>query len=265
MALQVLAGVARLAVGASIKSSAADARGAASINMGVDSNINAVMRNIKNIQTKQIPFALALAMTRTAQGLEREEKKLLRTTLHKPTAYTKNFLAYKPASKADRPINASVFFREFAGKGTPASKYLMPNVKGGVRRQKRHEKALSAKVGRKIYTGPAKDAPLNAAGNINAGYYTKILSQVQAFGESGYRANAKRRGSQGFYIASKGGVAVGVRQRVGTESKKILNFMDNPPSYRPRYPFYKGGNKYVQKNLGKNFKSAYNRAVRTAR
>lgn len=234
-------------------------------NMSVDSNIRKVLRGIDDVQHKQLPFAIALALTRTAEGLMKEEKKQLTQSLHKPTAYTKRFLAYKPAKKSDRPINASVFFRDFAGKGTPAKNYLTPNIKGGVRRQKRHEVALSAKVGRKIYTGPASDAPLNAAGNINAGYYTKVLSQVQAFGEVGYRANAKRRGSQGFYIASKGGVAVGVRQRVGSESKKILNFTSRAPSYRPRYPFYSAGEKYIAKNLGKNFKSAYRFAVRTAR
>jgi len=265
MAAPLLGLLARGAAGSAVKGSAAKDLSGIGVNMSVDSNISKVMRSLNNIQREQLPFAIALAMTRTVEGLEREEKKQLRSTLHKPTAYTKSFLAKKTANKKDRPINASVFFREFAGKGTPASKYLTPNIKGGRRGQKRHEIALSAKVGRKIYTGPAKDAPLNSAGNLTAGYYTKILSQVQAFGESGYRANAKRRGSQGFYIASKGGVAVGIRQRVGDQSKKILNFMDNPPTYKKRYPFYEAGNKYVRDNIGKNFKSAYRRAIKTAR
>lgn len=235
------------------------------LDIKVDSNIKSVLKDMKNIQHKQLPFAIALAFTRTAQGLLKEEKKLLDSSLHKPTTYTKRFMQYTPANKKDRPINASVGFRQFAGKGTPAQKYLTPNIVGGVRGQKRHEKALSAKVGRKIYTGPARDAPVNSSGNIAGGYYAKVLSQVQAFGEVGYRANAKRRGSQGFYIASKGGVAVGIRQRVGGESKKILNFMDTPPSYRPRYPFYTVGEKYIKKNVGRNFKSAYRLAVRTSK
>lgn len=231
----------------------------------VNSNIQKVINNLNRVQSKQIPFATAMALTKTAQGLMNEQKRELRRSFDRPVAYTLKSLAYQPADKRDVPIKSRIFYREFAGKGTPAYKYLTPNIKGERRRQKRHERLLSGKIGRKIYTAPAAGAPVNAAGNLTGGYYTKVLSQLQAFGETGFRANARRKGSQGFYIAFKGGRAVGVRKREGAQSRKILNFTDAAPNYRMRYDLYGSSDKYVSKKLVGNFRKALRFALKTAR
>lgn len=235
------------------------------ISLQVNSDIAKLTKRLTIVQTKQLPFATALALTNTAKSLLGEQKREMKRSFIKPVKYTLDALAYKPANKKDRPIQSRVFFREFAGKGTPAYKYLTPNIAGTPRRQKRHEKLLSQKVGRNIYTAPASGAPRNAAGNLTGGYYTKILSQVQAFGEVGFNANARRKGSQGFYIARKGGQAVGIRKRDGGESKKILNFTSAPPNYNRRYDLYGSSNKFVSKNLTKNFRKALRQALKTAR
>lgn len=235
------------------------------IRLDVNTDIKRLTKKLDRIQAKQLPFATALALTNTAKGLLSEQKREMKRSFTKPVAYTLKSIAYQSANKKDRPIQSRVFFREFSGKGTPAYKYLTPNIAGTRRRQKRHEKLLSQKVGRKIYTAPASGAPRNAAGNITGGYYTKILSQVQAFGEVGFRANARRKGSQGFYIARKGGQPVGIRKREGGESKKILNFTSAPPAYKRRYDLYGSSDKYVSDKLTKNFRKALRYALKTAR
>ena len=235
------------------------------IELDVNTDIRRLLSKLDNVQSKQIPFATALALTNTAKGLLTEQKREMRRSFHKPVAYTMKALAYQSASKNDKPIKSRVFFREFAGKGTPAYKYLTPNIKGERRRQKRHERLLSAKIGRKIYTAPATGAPVNAAGNINGGYYSKVLSQLQAFGETGFRANARRKGSQGFYIATKGGKAVGVRKREGDVSRKILNFVDTAPNYKRRYDLYGSSDRYISSKLASNFRKALRFALKTAR
>jgi hypothetical protein len=241
------------------------------LKFNISDDITRLSNRLSNIQRQQLPFATALAMTRTAQGLLREQKKEMRRSFQKPVPYTMKAIAYQPADKKDEVINSRVFFRQFSGKGTPAYKYLEPNIFGGQRGQKRHEKILSNKLGGTIFTAPASDAPVNAAGNITGGNYTRILAAVQAFNEVGYTSNAttgskkRNKSVRGYYVAHKNGKAVGIRQRTGGSNKKILNFFDTPPTYSKRYDFYGLGERYVAKNLPRNFKSALRQAIRTAR
>ena len=246
--------------------------------LSIKDDITKLSNRLNSVQRQQIPFATALTLTRTAQGMRREQQRTMRRVFDKPVRFTVGdadkggSLAVKPANKKETPIESRVFFTEFAGKGTPAYKYLTPQIFGGLRRQKRHEIALTRKIGKKIYTTPGADAPLLRNGNISGGQYTRILAAVQALPETGYLGNATTRsrkrntGVRGYYIARKGGQPVGIRQRKrGGESKKILNFVDRSPMYRPRYPFYKVGRAYVKKHLAINFRKSLRIALRTAR
>lgn len=282
MAVQIIGAVARLGAGSLARGVAGSAISGGiktkiaqdlrdGIRFTIDDDITRLSNRLTNIQREQLPFATALAMTRTVQGLEREQRKEMRKVFDKPVRWTMNSLAKQTANKKDKPINARVFFKEGAGVGTDAYKYLTPNIEGGPRRQKRHEVLLSRKLGSTIYTAPAKDAPINAAGNITGGNYTRILAAVQAFEEVGFSGNTTTRSKKrnkavrGYYVAKKGGRAVGVRQRVGGESKQILNFSDRPPTYRKRYDFYGLGDSYINKNLPRNFKSSLRIALRSAK
>ena len=239
------------------------------IRFTIDEDITKLSNRLSNIQRQQLPFATALAMTRTVQGLEREQRKEMRRVFDKPVRWTMNSLAKQTANKKHKPINARVFFKEDAPKGTPACKYLTPNIEGGMRRQKRHEVLLSRKLGATIFTAPAKDAPINAAGNITGGNYTRILAALQSFEEVGFQGNSttksrkRNKAVRGYYVAHKDGRATGVRQRVGNESKQILNFTTKAPSYSKRYDFYGLGDRYINKFLPSNFRSALRLALRS--
>lgn len=217
---------------------------------------------------KQLPFATALALTRTAEGLMKRQKKEMRRVFNKPLPYTVNAVAFQGADKRDPKPDARVFFREFAGKGTPAYKYLEPNIHGGPRRAKAHERRLRSLgiLTANGFTAPGRDAPVNARGNIAGGHYTRLLAAVGALGGDSTTARSRRRnkGVRGYYVARKGGRAVGIRRHVGGQSKRILNFIGSP-SYRPRYDFYGLSDRYVKKFLPRNFRSAFRMAMRTAR
>lgn len=234
----------------------------------INDDITRLSNRLSNIQRQELPFATEMAFNKTVRGLYGAQRKEMRSVFDKPVSWTLRSLRYERAYKKQTPINARVFFAEEAPKGTPAYKYLTPNIEGGPRRQKRHEVLLSRKLGSTIYTAPAKDAPINAAGNITGGNYTRILAAVQAFEEVGFNGNTTTRSMKrnkavrGYYVAKKGGRAVGVRQRVGGESKQILNFTDRPPTYRKRYDFYGLGDSYINKNLPRNFRSALRYALK---
>ena len=173
--------------------------------LNIKDDITKLSNRLSNYQRKQIPFATALALTRTAQGMRREQQRTMRRVFDKPVPFTVGnserggSLAFQPANKKDPVPESRVFFTEFAGKGTPAYKYLTPQIFGGPRRQKRHEIALSNKLGQKIYTSPGADAPLLRNGNISGGQYTRILAAVEALGESSSteRSRTRNRGVRG--------------------------------------------------------------------
>ena len=230
-------------------------------------------KKMSNIVQSQLPFATAAALTKVAEKVMADEKREMRRVFDQPTPYTMRAMAIRPARKDAQIIQSEVFFREFAGKGTPAYKYLMPNIKGGMRSAKRHERALRANgiLNPPMLTAPARDAPIDSRGNIAGGIYQSILSEVgaafyasgnQSMNKTGRRRKKKIRG---YYIAKKGGRAVGIRQRISKEeSRKILNFIQ-PVAYQPRFDFYGVAYKRINLSLESTFKYWLNRAIRTAR
>lgn len=94
------------------------------IEFAVASNIKQVQAMLTQTQREQIPFAAVVAMTRTAQAVRDVQLTEMRRVFDRPTPYTMNSLFVQPATK--RRPQAAVGFKEFAGKGTPAWKYLGP-------------------------------------------------------------------------------------------------------------------------------------------
>lgn len=245
---------------------------------------------LSDLEKKQMPFALAKALTKTAQEVQEAEIKVMQSTLDRPTPYTLKSLYVKPATKTD--LSSMVYFKDksSAGKGNPAANYIMPQVQGGQRNLKRFESALR-RIGvlpNGMYIAPGSACPLDGYGNIPAGFIVQILSYMRAFGEQGYKANitdkrkkALAKGSkrgQGFeYFVSKGKgewfgkeqhVPPGIWKRIGFSQgsaiKPIMMFVKEP-SYSKRFPFYETAQKVIDKNLMDNFYKAFDEAVRTAK
>lgn len=242
------------------------------MNINVTSDAIKLEKKMSNIVQSQLPFATAAALTKIAQKVMADEKREMRRVFDQPTPYTMRAMAIRPASKDAKIIQSEVFFREFAGKGTPAYKYLMPNIKGGMRSAKRHERALRAHgiLNPPMLTAPARDAPIDGRGNMAGGIYQSILSEVgaafyasgnQSMNKTGRRRKKKVRG---YYVVKKGGRAVGIRQRDGANTKRILNFI-KPVAYQPRFDFYGVAHKRIDLSLESTFKYWLKRAIRTAR
>src|SRR4051812_1565196 len=94
----------------------------------VKDNVDEVLRRTKDFQQNQQPFAIALALTRTSQQIKDIQQQKMREVFDQPTPYTLNAIFVTPATKST--LTSSTFFKEFASKGTPAPKYLMPEVQG---------------------------------------------------------------------------------------------------------------------------------------
>lgn len=236
-------------------------------------NLSQVQAALTKTEREQIPFATALALTKTAQKVKAGEISVMKRNLDRPTQFTLNSLFVKPATKATQ--QARVWFKDFAPKGTPAADYLQPQVQGGQRKLKRHEKALIARGLMKStqYAVPAAGAKLDQYGNMKRTQYVQLLSQLKAFGEQGYTANAtgskrstRKRRNGAYFVATIDGEQ-GVWQQVssafGDGVKPVLLFVDRDPSYRVRFPFFKVAENMVKANYEREFKAALDQAIKT--
>lgn len=229
----------------------------------------------------QIAFATAKALTKAAQAVQEKQKHEMRDSFDRPTHYTLSSVYIKPARK-DKLV-AAVGIKDFAAKATPAVKFLLPGVKGGVRRMKRFEKALQA-VGAMpagFRAVPGSAAQMDMYGNIKPSQIVQILSWFKAFPEMGYKANmsGKRRASlqkgsktkQGFaYFSGRPGGRLpdGVWQRFnfakGSAIKPVLIFVRSV-HYQKIFDFYYVAQKTAEREMPALIDAAIADAIRTAR
>lgn len=230
---------------------------------------------LRILGSKQLPFAYALMATRLAMLVKRGELSVLRERLDRPTATTLNSL-YMKAAKKGNP-EARTFFKDAWTSGVPADTYLQQVVKGGRRPHKRFEKALIARgiMGEGQYAIPASDA-VNQFGNVPRGVIMKILSGLGAAETvSGVQANAtsskrsKRKGNAEKYFAGEVDGTQGIWERrktaFGDAVRPVFIFSESEPGYRVIVPFYKIADNIVKANRAREFASAMDQALSTAR
>ena len=142
--------------------------------------ISFVSEELKQLEKEQLPFATSYAINTVARKVRDAEKEEIKRVFDEPTRWTVNSIFINPSSKND--LEAVVWLKDWAPKGTPAADYLQPHIQGGPRQLKRYEKALKRKGMLKAgeYTVPANTFKKNRYGNISQGQYTKMLSNVGA-------------------------------------------------------------------------------------
>lgn len=225
---------------------------------------------------RQIPFIAAKSLTMTVKDMQADLKHEMTDSFDRPTPFTLDSTFIKPAKKSN--LEATVGFKTFGGKGTPAGKYLLPQVFGGVRPLKRFEKALQS-IGvlpRDHIAVPASGATMDSYGNMSRGQIVQILSYFKAFGEQGYRANMtdKRRKSLSSGVKKSSGIsyfvsdgskfAAGIWARHhfsrGTALKPVLMFVAYP-AYEKALDFFYAMEKSAEKHFEKNFKETFGQVV----
>ncbi len=241
------------------------------ITLGIKSNVDKLAGAFDAMAQRQVPFATSLALNRTAAIAKERLQGALSLVFDRPNPYTLNSLYVKNSTKTN--LVARVEHKEFAGKGTPASKYLRPNIEGGATRtQKRSEAILSALAG--IPGGfwtPGPGARLDAYGNVRGSQITQIISYLQAFGEVGYQANKTKKSGpkkvQVYFIVKAGnprGLHPGVYQRVAGRIVPVLWIIPHV-HYSKRYDMAGIVGKTVTEVYGQEFIKAMDFALATAR
>lgn len=150
-------------------------------------------RSLKATQRK-IERSTAIALTKTAQHAQKAVIAEMPKVFDRPTPYAMRGTRVKSANYKTGRMEASVEFKTDTSKGNRAEQFLRAEVFGGPRRLKRFEVALQ-RIGvlpAGMMVVPGKGIKLDAYGNIPARDIVVTLSYLQAFGESGYKANMSK-------------------------------------------------------------------------
>ena len=234
-------------------------------------------QSLRGFSDRRMAATLATALTRTAVEVRDGIRAELPRVFDRPTPYTINSLFLRPA-RADK-LEAEVFFKDEMGTsrlGIPATKYLLPEVRGCARRSKGFEKALRLPgvLSYGQFAMPGQGAKLDRYGNVSQGQIIQILSQLRitltaghtrnmGFGAKGIAAQ-KKAGGRFFVKRTRKGGPPGIYQRelIGRNATPVFIFT-RPPSYRPRFPFDAIAGRIADQRLSPNVRRAI--AEQTAR
>lgn len=204
---------------------------------------------------KQVKFAAAKALTRTAQAVQRAIPAELDKALDRPTEFTKRGTYMSPAKRDN--LVAVVGFKD------KQARYMRYQVEGGTRSPTARGIKLPGNV------------VLDQHGNIPRGLIAKLIAAAQS---GKYGAGVKKRlGINGkgnapanlslFYGQPKNrpDLPVGIYRRIGSGIVPVVVFSQKPAKYQPRFKFKELAERVVRDTFAKEFDAALDDAMRTAR
>lgn len=254
----------------------------------LDTNTQGVIKALQKVQTAHRE-AFKRALDGVAYDIRDEEVREMKRVFKNPTPYTLNSIKVK-RTKDTGKLEARVWFRN-----TDSDfHYILPQVYGGDRRQKKFEYRLY-KIGllkKHEVLVPATKAGairLDRYGNVSRGQYVQILSQLQAFGDDGFRSNQTQKDKEArwkgrrkvikteqYFFARnteemevtdglpkgvrrqhlKSGIWARYRTAWGTSIKPVF-FVADQANYEKRFDFWGVGKKTVDFRWKYQMKRAY--------
>lgn len=241
-------------------------------------------RRLTDLEKQQLPFARSLAANQAAFETMHTMRRATSLYIDRPTPFTVRSVLYRKGTR-EAPV-AEIYISGDGAKGTPPSKYLTI-TRGGIRGHRRSEKLLQRRgvLGADEGWVPGKWLDADQYGNqLRPTEVVRILSEIKAFGEEGFRANRRKRKSyagqkiQGYFL-SRGerraygpgsGLAPvfprGIWQRYayGRAVRPVMLFV-KLPRYQKEFDFVALASKEVRRRFLDAWPQAFRRAMRTAR
>jgi hypothetical protein len=217
------------------------------------SGFDDVVRNISVMQRSQLKFAASRALNQLGHWLRENEKKEIAQTFNSVVPFTQNSPLYTKSTKENLQI--TFFLRDTAGKGTPPSVYLSPQVTGG----DVYVTGFTWRLRDKGLLNGSEYAAhwaTRSGQKLTAGRLTQILFAVGAVENASYRkkqpSEARRTKIRGMYfvIPFKGNTPTevkkpgrfrpinrypGIYQNTGSGAEQIIPFYKKPISVPAKY------------------------------
>lgn len=258
----------------------------------VRGDIREIEKHLTGLARDQVPFATALALTRTAQFAQGEIKKEISRVFDRPTRFTLNSTWVRSATK--QRLWAEVKIKDESLKAVAPIKWLAPQVYGGTRTLKRFEQRLvtAGAMPPGHFAVPASGADYDSFGNMSRGEIVRMLSDMQAHWDPRQnttdRSRKRRRRSRtrrptfyfstypvnkrtahlrpGIYkrVGAVAGLASGITAGFGTPIKPVLIFVKRV-RYRKRLRFFEIADQTARMRFPIEFALAMRQALKTAR
>lgn len=215
---------------------------------------------------KQVPFAAAFAMTKTAQKVKQIELIEMDYAFKKTSRYTRGALYVKRAEKRDferGTMQSDVWLIGQIGRRN--RHYLYPQVHGGQRDHGGFERRL---ISAGLMRSDEYIVKGKHMGRITKGMYQKMLAQLRAYNDPYQNAtnstrSRKNRRAQAFFISRQSKPA-GIWMRQGKKLVPVFIFVKRA-MYKPRYAFFDIANKVANKYWPTAFNQAIAHAIKTAK
>jgi hypothetical protein len=239
----------------------------------VEARINAreYVNALSDLQQQQLPFAIVVALTRTAWLAKAAEQNEMRRIFNQPVPWTIDSIEVMAATKADP--TARIRFKD---ERVSAGIYLGPQVRGGQRRHTPFEGRLirNGIMSRDQYAVPVSGADRDGTGNLNPGQVMKILSDLETVDTAKSFPGARNQGArrdESYFATTTGGqrtshLKPGIykRQAGGAGIVPVFIFTTRRPSYRAVYAFDAVAQRVVDAEFGHQLDQALADAVRTS-
>lgn len=242
----------------------------------ITTNFAGALRRLQALG-RQMPFAAAVALNKTAEWVETDERREMRKVFDRPTPFFLRSLRIVRATK--QKLEAKVWFKDLNSVES-ASRIALPHIRGGRRGYKGLESRLRAVdiLPTGWYVVPGGGAKINTYGNQSQGQVSATLNFVGSFREAGFNtsnpatlAKRKRKTGKNYFTVKPGvrsNLAPGVYERSGFAAgkavKPIFVFVDRA-TYKKRFDFYGVGKRTVAKRFPEEANRAIALAIRTAR
>jgi hypothetical protein len=259
------------------------------LELSITTNIPEKVGKLALLTDLQFRHAVAQAMTDSAKAGQKAITDSMSRYIDRPTPFTQrstyvsfanpNRMRAEVGFKGAFPTSSGTGY--FAGggarggSGTPAGKYLSAMARGGDREPKRGERMLRARglIRGSQYIVPRRDWQTDPYGNVHRGTYTLMYSQLKAFGQSGFGANAsnsarsrRKRETAGQFFMSRSGRAILYRPPGGGSRDVETAFMvlDDAPNHERRFPIVRILNEEVARECPRLIKSSLEAELRRA-
>jgi hypothetical protein len=183
---------------------------------------------------KQLPFAVARALTQVAYAVVEAEKKEMQSAFDRPTRYVQNSLRVVSAKKAD--LTAWVQTKD-QGKGTDPDRILVPEIAGGARGITRYERAMQATghMPKGYRAIAARGERRDSFGNVSRTRWRTILNALRA-NRSASKGEGKRSGIFTL-VRPYGKLLPGVYERTESSVTPLVIYIADAV-YKARLDFY---------------------------
>lgn len=206
------------------------------VKLTLSTNFEEMWADLSDKVKARVPIAVAIAMNATVSDVYGAEQAAMRDVFDNPTPFTLNGVRYTKATPTN--LSAEVYLDDtFRGSAAhPAAEYLIPEIDGGVRAQKRSEYILSQAdiLPPGMSAVPGVGAVLDEYGNMSTGQIQQILSALRVSESiSGHTSNRRQGESTTYFVASATSVHgrhlhPGIYQRVLDGVLPILAFVSTP-------------------------------------